>query len=103
MSSSEISYDFSDYRKLEDVTMVGDARGTVAEIGIPNSVSNITIHSNGYPCFHYYNSAEPMNLTCLELWGWDITIEAKTLCTHELLSDIKNHDHPDLTTIHFPN
>jgi hypothetical protein len=101
--SSEISYDFSDCRELEDVTVVGDARGTVAEIGIPNCVSKIVIYSKGYPHFHYCSSAEPTNLACLELWGRDITIEEKALCTHELLSDIENHDHPALTAIHFPN
>jgi hypothetical protein len=101
--SSKISYDFSDCRELEDVTVVGDARGTVAEITIPNSVSKIAIHSKGYPRFSYCSSAEPTSLACLELWGRDITIEEKTLCTHELLSDIKNYDHPALTAIHFPN
>jgi hypothetical protein len=101
--SSEISYDFSDCRELEGVTIAGDARGTVAEITIPNSVSNIVIHSKGYPHFRYCSSTEPTNLACLELWGRDVTIGERALCTHELLNSVENYDHPALTAIRFPN
>jgi hypothetical protein len=101
--SSEISYDFSDCRELEDVTVVGDARGTLAEITIPNSVSKIMVHSKSYPHFRYSNVAEPTNLTTLEIKGREVVIGERASRTQELLSDIENYDHPVLTTVNFPN